>query len=160
MNNGINRQTSLRDKLKSSICCFTGSVHHHDPLDQGEGFYNKLHIPRTPISPAGSSTGGYSSWWLKKSPTGEYGNGGEQPRVRGRSLKSRMGRSRHHHHHRQSQSADFSYDPSSYALNFESESPEDDENFPLRNFSARLPASPPSPASPINYSGKEIVGYS
>ncbi|XP_020235648.1 uncharacterized protein LOC109815348 [Cajanus cajan] len=131
MQNSINRQHSLREKLKSSICCFTG----HEPLEQGEGLYSKFRIPRTPISPSGSTSS--SSWFKLRSPTAastEFA-----PRVRGRSLKSRMGRK---FLHRQSQSADFSYDPSSYALNFENESPHDHE-LPFRNFSSRLPASPP-----------------
>ncbi|CAJ1972047.1 unnamed protein product [Sphenostylis stenocarpa] len=140
MQNGINRQHSLKEKFKSSLCCFPGIV-HHDSLDHGEGFFNKLRIPRTPISPAGSTS---SFSWLKlRSPTStELGND-PQTRIRGRSLKSRMGRKLLHH--RQSQSADFSYDPSSYALNFENESPEE---FPFRNFSSRLPPSPP-----VEYSG-------
>ncbi|XP_027333326.1 uncharacterized protein LOC113848136 [Abrus precatorius] len=128
----MQRQTSLREKLKSSICCFTGTV-HHDPLDHGEGFYSKLHIPRTPTSPAGSTA---SSWFKINSVKSPTSHEFEAPRVSGRSLRSRMNR---RNNNRQSQSADFSYDPSSYALNFESECP---EQFPFRNFSSRLPASP------------------
>ncbi|KAG5110297.1 hypothetical protein JHK82_039520 [Glycine max] len=152
MQNGINRQLSLKEKLKSSLCCFSGSV-HSDPLERGEGgFYSKLRIPKTPISPQGSTSS--PSWFKIRSPTcTEYG-GDPHPRVRGRSLKSRMGRKLLHH--RQSQSADFSYDPSSYALNFEDDSPEE---IPFRNFSSRLPPSPPSSTPPVEYStGKEIVG--
>ncbi|XP_061363876.1 uncharacterized protein LOC133307389 [Gastrolobium bilobum] len=153
MHNGFNRQSTLKDKFKSSICCFTGTVHHHHHHhhDHSLDHYNKLDTPRTPLSP---------SSWFRKSPTSsEYGV--DTPRVRGRSLRSRMGH-RKHHHNRQSQSADFSYDPSSYALNFENESPENE--FPIRNFSSRLPASPPTPASlpPLSYSDmlpKEIIGY-
>ncbi|KAL5185201.1 hypothetical protein HKD37_17G048744 [Glycine soja] len=149
MQNGINRQKSLKEKLKSSLCCFSGTV-HSDPLERGEGgfFYDKLRIPKTPISPQGSTS---STWFKIMSPT-STNFGDPHPRVRGRSLKSRMGRKLLHH--RQSQSADFSYDPSSYALNFEDDSPQE---FPFRNFSSRLPSSP----SPVDYStgGKEIVGY-
>lgn len=60
-----------------------------------------------------------------------------------RNLISRIGR------HRKNNSADFRYDPLSYALNFD-EGFDDagDVEFPLRNFSARLPASPP-PASVV-----------
>ncbi|KAK7383480.1 hypothetical protein VNO78_29159 [Psophocarpus tetragonolobus] len=146
MQNGINRQQSLKEKIRSSMCCFTGTV--HDSLEHnGEGFYNKLHIPRTPISPAGSTS---SSWFKLRSPLGhDFSTNDQAPRVRGRSLKSRMGRKLLPH--RQSQSADFSYDPSSYALNFENDSPEE---IPFRNFSSRLPPSPPA-----EYSGG-IVAYS
>lgn len=153
MQNGINRQKSLKEKLKSSLCCFSGTV-HSDPLERGEGgfFYDKLRIPKTPISPQGSTS---STWFKIMSPT-STNFGDPHPRVRGRSLKSRMGRKLLHH--RQSQSADFSYDPSSYALNFEDDSPEE---IPFRNFSSRLPPSPPSSTPPVEYStGKEIVGYS
>lgn len=159
MNNGIHRQSSLREKLKSSICCFTSSVHHDSLEHQGERIFNKLHIPRTPISPAGSYSGSSSSFWFKKSPTGasEFGTThSTTPRGRSRGIRHRIGR----RHHRQSLSADFSYDPSSYALNFENE--EGHEELPIRNFSSRLPASPPS-SPPANYSEelpKEIVGYS
>ncbi|WJX16255.1 hypothetical protein P8452_06309 [Trifolium repens] len=161
MDNGIHRQSSIRDhirdKFKNSICCFTGNYHPHNDDDSsfgGEGFYNKLTIPRTPISPSGSS--GSPSSWFKKSPMSN--NGSEFSRVRGRSQRLRGSRK---NHNRQSQSADFSYDPSSYALNFESENAQDD--FPIRNFSSRLPRSPPRSSSKVNYSDelpKEIVGCS
>lgn len=157
MDDVIPRQSSIKEKLKNSICCFTGNLHHHgdDSPIGGEGFYNKLHIPRTPISPAGSSSS--PSSWFRKSPTC---NGSDFSRVRGKSQRSRVGRSKHHHH-RQSQSADFSYDPSSYALNFENETAQED--IPIMNFSSRLPRSPPRSPQTINYSDelpKEIVGYS
>ncbi|XP_020268194.1 uncharacterized protein LOC109843649 [Asparagus officinalis] len=46
-----------------------------------------------------------------------------------------------------SRSADFRYDPLSYALNFDEGNGDDlefaDEEFRCRNFSSRLPASPP-----------------
>ncbi|KAF9618266.1 hypothetical protein IFM89_000901 [Coptis chinensis] len=45
-------------------------------------------------------------------------------------------------------SGDYKYDPLSYALNFDQgsgEFPDDDDDFPVRNFSSRLPASPPQP---------------
>ncbi|CAL5206324.1 unnamed protein product [Lathyrus oleraceus] len=155
MDNGIQRQSSIKNKLKNTICCFTGNVHHHDSsFEEGEGFYNKLRIPKTPISPAGSSSS--SSSWFKKSPPN---NGSDFSRVRGRSIRARVGRKQCHN--RQSHSADFSYDPSSYALNFENESAQDD--IPFKDFSSRLPQSPPSSSSTTNYSDKfpkEIIGYS
>ncbi|GMH20587.1 hypothetical protein Nepgr_022428 [Nepenthes gracilis] len=52
---------------------------------------------------------------------------------------------------RRSHSTDFRYDPLSYALNFdEGEDIRETDEFPLRNFSARLPQSPatPSPQPP------------
>ncbi|CAK8569989.1 unnamed protein product [Lathyrus sativus] len=155
MDNGIPRQSSIKNKLKNTICCFTGNIHHHDSsFEEGEGFYNKLRIPKTPISPPGSTCS--SSLWFKKSPPC---NGSEFSRVRGRSIRALVGLK--HGHHRQSHSADFSYDPLSYALNFENESAQDD--VPMKAFSSRLPQSPPSSSSSGDYSDKlpkEIVGYS
>ncbi|CAI8605892.1 unnamed protein product [Vicia faba] len=155
MDNGISRQSSIRNKLKNTICCFTGNIHHHDSSwEEGEGFYDKLRIPKTPISPVGSSSS--PSSWFKKSPPS---NGSDITRIRGRSLRTLVGRK--HIHHRQSHSAEFSYDPSSYALNFENESDQNDS--PIKDFSSRLPHSPPSSSSTTNYSDKlpkEIVGYS
>ncbi|KAG6628162.1 uncharacterized protein LOC122297055 [Carya illinoinensis] len=45
--------------------------------------------------------------------------------------------------HDRRHSADFKYDAFSYALNFEEEDPRS-EDFPYRDFSARLPRTPPS----------------
>ncbi|XP_058727046.1 uncharacterized protein LOC131598467 [Vicia villosa] len=155
MDNGIPRQSSIRYKLKNTICCFTGNIHHHDSsFEEGDRSYNKLHIPKTPISPTSSSSSPCS--WFKKSPPS---NVSDYSRVRGKSLRTRVGRK--HGHHRQSHSADFSYDPLSYALNFENENAQDD--IPIKDFSSRLPQSPPSSSSTTNYSDKlpkEIVGYS
>ena len=150
-------QTSLRHKLKSSICCFSGTIHAHPHgfEDYGDSSYDKLNplrTPRTPISPA---------TWLKRSAIelGDSHRGG-----RGRHFMSRMGLK----HHRLSQSADFTYDPSSYALNFDDDSRAGNDEFPFRGFASRLPASPPLPSQkPDNYKEeppvtvtREIVGYS
>ncbi|GMH12474.1 hypothetical protein Nepgr_014315 [Nepenthes gracilis] len=54
------------------------------------------------------------------------------------NLLSRIGKSR-----RGNNAAEFRYDPLSYALNFDDDTRIDE--FPLRNFSARLPPSPPPP---------------
>ncbi|EOA22858.1 hypothetical protein CARUB_v10003586mg [Capsella rubella] len=52
----------------------------------------------------------------------------------------------HHHHHQRHQSqsypGDFSYDPLSYALNFEDDVRVSDEDGSFPNFTARLPQSP------------------
>ncbi|XP_022131639.1 uncharacterized protein LOC111004768 [Momordica charantia] len=55
-----------------------------------------------------------------------------------RYLVARIGRGSRRRYHA---SPDFTYDSSSYALNFEDDSRYDDE-FPLRNFAARLPRLP------------------
>ncbi|KAF7817279.1 uncharacterized protein G2W53_031248 [Senna tora] len=133
---------TLRHKLKSSICCFSHAyAHHHGSLDDADLYYKTLRSPM----PCGS--------WRKKSPSDESS---EPRRGRSRCLLSRIGRK----HRRYSQSADFSYDPSSYALNFEDDCRADDEEFPFRDFASRFkplpsstPTSPPPPA-------REIVGLS
>ncbi|KAK3437137.1 hypothetical protein EUGRSUZ_C01701 [Eucalyptus grandis] len=67
-------------------------------------------------------------------------------RYRCRSLIARIGRCRWRPGHAAAAAAassEFGYDPMSYALNFEDDrSRESDEEFPARNFSARLPLSP------------------
>ncbi|KAK3437139.1 hypothetical protein EUGRSUZ_C01699 [Eucalyptus grandis] len=65
-------------------------------------------------------------------------------RYRCRSLIARIGRCRWRPGHAAAAaSSEFGYDPMSYALNFEDDrSWESDEEFSMRNFSARLPVSP------------------
>ncbi|CAL0333062.1 unnamed protein product [Lupinus luteus] len=133
VHDGVNRESSKRPKLKYSICCFSSTI-SNDALENGELYYNKLSIPRTPTTPISPSS------WFKKSIASEFC--GDPTQVRGSSLKFRT--SRRNNNNRTSQSTDFSYDPFSYALNFENEGREE---FPSRNFSSRLPVSPP-PTSP------------
>ncbi|KAL4336384.1 hypothetical protein AHAS_Ahas12G0004800 [Arachis hypogaea] len=76
---------------------------------------------------------------MSKTPKSSSSSPATSPGSTSRWLRRHNSNNHHHHHHRQSLSADFSYDPSSYALNFEDDSGE----LPLRNFSARLPPSPP-----------------
>lgn len=72
-----------------------------------------------------ASTPSPSSWFRSKGQD-------TSPEIKPRS---RMGRHRRH-------SSDFSYDPLSYALNFEDEVVESEES-PVRSFASRLPTSPP-----------------
>ncbi|XP_062164098.1 uncharacterized protein LOC133870867 [Alnus glutinosa] len=107
---------SLRHKVK--LWCFSSSVHHSGPPEGDD--QDKPRSPRSPYA------------WIKSTAQ-------DLPEIRDRckNLISRIGcraRSRHHRSH----SADFSYDPLSYALNFEDDTRVDE--FPL-NFSARLAAS-------------------
>ncbi|KAL0311732.1 UNVERIFIED_CONTAM: hypothetical protein Sradi_5572500 [Sesamum radiatum] len=55
-----------------------------------------------------------------------------------RNFISRMTR------HRRHSSADFSYDPLSYSLNFHDDAPSSHDEFRAMNFASRLPASPPT----------------
>ncbi|EXB80750.1 hypothetical protein L484_008530 [Morus notabilis] len=130
---------------KPSMClsgCFSTSV-HHEVLGGDDS--DRIRTPRSPYA------------WLKLTAH-------ELPEIRDRcrNLISRLGRSRRNHHQRNS--SDFSYDLSSYALNFEDEYSRDDESFPLRNFSSRLPVSPPpSSAKYVSDSAavrREIVAFS
>ncbi|KAL1328987.1 hypothetical protein HN51_046151 [Arachis hypogaea] len=119
MQGGVHHESSLKEKLKSSMCCFMGKV--QESLDNNNNMLNiNTPMSKTPKSSSSSpaTSPGSTSRWLRRHNSNN---------------------NNHHHHHRQSLSADFSYDPSSYALNFEDDSGE----LPLRNFSARLPPSPP-----------------
>ncbi|KAF3447068.1 hypothetical protein FNV43_RR12248 [Rhamnella rubrinervis] len=136
--------SSLKDKLfKSSTClsgCFSiSSSVHHEILDNEEG--RIIHTPRS------------TYYWLKSTAH-------ELPEIRDRcrNLIFRIGRGR-----RNLNSGDFRYDPSSYALNFDDDSRDDE--FPLRDFSSRLPPSPPIRSLPQCVAGpaslrREIVGFS
>ncbi|KAG7543391.1 hypothetical protein ISN45_Aa07g033100 [Arabidopsis thaliana x Arabidopsis arenosa] len=138
---------SLKKKLKSRFCiagCFrTTNYHHHNIPDD---------LPSSPMTPATT----------EKSTQSPHGGGikTKSPRLtrtlsksheKCKSLIHRMGGGvtgvGGHGKHIRRHTADFHYDPSSYALNFDKG--DEDENidrFPLRNFSARLPRSPPSSA--------------
>lgn len=83
-----------------------------------------------------------------------------------RNIVSRIGRRGRNRH--SSMSADFSYDPSSYALNFEDDSSRPDELSPVNGFMERLPHSPPPssqsltspPPAKCSALRPEIVGFS
>ena len=136
MFNDYQQQPSSSPKIKTSLCCFNSSVHDHQPLKSEDK-------PRSPKSP-------YT--WLKSTAN-------ELPEIRYRckNLISRIGRSRKNHHLRW-HSADFSYDPLSYALNFEDDTRVDE--CPL-NFADRLAPSPsPSTPSKCERLQREIVAFS
>ncbi|KAI3513831.1 hypothetical protein L1887_12023 [Cichorium endivia] len=130
------RKFSLKDKIKQSLCfscCFTG---------------NRVETLR---SESTSSTGdnnkrpvyliGASSQWIKSRAAVDL------PEIKDkcRNIFGRIGCSNARQNHRRRRSStDFRYDPLSYALNFEEDSfgnLEDDA--PLKDFSSRLPSSPP-----------------
>ncbi|MCD7471442.1 hypothetical protein HAX54_011890 [Datura stramonium] len=114
--------SSLRTRRKTSSslsCCFNS---HR----------------RSDLFESSPSPTGFSSCWFRNKTTPHH----TLPEIRGKckSFIHRMGRQRRH------VSADFSYDPLSYAMNFEDNetSFDDYEEFPARNFAERLPLSPPS----------------
>ncbi|KAK9280276.1 hypothetical protein L1049_013964 [Liquidambar formosana] len=108
--------SSMRHKLKSTIC-FSCCPNRHETLE----IFSKPRLIRS------------SSTWLKSTA-------GKLPEIREkcRNLISWIGKS-------WQPSAEFRYDPLSYALNF-NEGYDDArvDEFPLRSFSTRLPASPPT----------------
>ncbi|XP_058111383.1 uncharacterized protein LOC131254704 [Magnolia sinica] len=115
------RHSSLKQKIRSSICfscCFRSGSGKEESQEQDE---------RPRLIRASSS-------WLRSRVQ-------DLPELKEkyRNAISRMGRSRR-------QSGDFRYDPLSYALNFDEGSEEfDADEFRFRNFSSRLPSSPPHP---------------
>ncbi|PIN08647.1 hypothetical protein CDL12_18775 [Handroanthus impetiginosus] len=111
--------SSFKDKLKQSLC-FSCCFRRRHRL------HEHLALQSPPL-PSGDSQD-YSLSEIKE---------------KCRSMLGISGR-----HKRHSPAAEFRYDPLSYALNFEDGFDFDDEA-PLRNFSARLPPSPPVPTAVV-----------
>ncbi|KAA3458048.1 histidine-rich glycoprotein-like [Gossypium australe] len=98
--------------MRSSICCFCSTVPHTEDVDEFEQLEEVKSSRSTPRSP-----------YLIKEKC--------------RNLMAWIGKGGHKHY----ASSDFSYDPMSYALNFEDESSRADE-LPFVNFSSRLRSTP------------------
>ncbi|XP_077236581.1 uncharacterized protein LOC143878161 [Tasmannia lanceolata] len=122
MEDDRHRDSSLKQKLKSSIClywCFRSS-----PREESVETDERPRLIR-------------SSSWIR-SKVHEIPDLKEKYR----NMISRMGMSRRH-------SSDFRYDPLSYSLNFdEGEDESQVDDFRYRNFSARLSASSRQDPSP------------
>ncbi|KAL0337597.1 UNVERIFIED_CONTAM: hypothetical protein Scaly_2034800 [Sesamum calycinum] len=117
---------SLRHKLKQSLCfscCFRRRSRPPPPLD-------------SPTSPSDDNP---ALIWVKTE--GPHDHSLSEIKDKCRSLLGLSGVN-----HKRYSSADFRYDPLSYALNFE-DGFESDDAAPLKTFSARLPPSPPLPAA-------------
>lgn len=113
----ISSLRTRRGKTSSSLsCCFNS--HRRSDLFESLPSPSKL-----------------SSCWFRNKTTHDH----NEIRGKCKSFIHRMGR------HRRHVSAEFSYDPLSYAMNFEDDetSFDDYEDFPARNCAARLPLSPP-----------------
>ncbi|KAF5749567.1 hypothetical protein HS088_TW04G01537 [Tripterygium wilfordii] len=130
--------SSLRNKLKSSLrlsSCFSNHHHHHQNGSQDD---------HEPFKSPGKATLTRTSSWRNKSRAHEI------PEFKEKCVNfiSRIGRHSHghgrgYHRRRHSMSADFKYDATSYALNFDEGIDENSsDEYPLRNFSSRLPPSP------------------
>ncbi|PKU85391.1 uncharacterized protein LOC110094068 [Dendrobium catenatum] len=117
--------TSLKQKVSFTawfFCCFRGAEAEGD-----EG------------TPAAASLLRSSSIWIRS-------KAGELPELteRCKEIMARISRSSRREY------GEFRYDPPSYALNFDegggSDDADDAKEFPYRNFSSRLPSTPPHPA--------------
>ncbi|KAF4404556.1 hypothetical protein CsatB_022861 [Cannabis sativa] len=109
--------------------CFSsrGVHHHHEVLGNNNDYRASSFRTRT---------------WLKSTA-----NDLPEIRERCRNLIQRWKIRRHNN--QPFQSSDFSYDLSSYSLNFEDDNSRfDDDEFRLKDFSSRLPASPSTPTLP------------
>ncbi|PSS08165.1 Interleukin-2 receptor subunit beta like [Actinidia chinensis var. chinensis] len=121
---------SFKNKLKQTLClscCFRNSRRETLGSSSSSSTTSTSSDDRPTLVRA-------PSMWLK-SRVHELPEIGDKCR----HLINRIGR-HHHHHRRHSSSADFRYDPLSYALNFDDSHVDE---APLQNFSARVPASPP-----------------
>ncbi|XP_062010907.1 uncharacterized protein LOC133727331 [Rosa rugosa] len=153
--------SGLKKKLRSSLCiipCFTNSKsHHHHHHHQGSA--------TAPTTPQGCSASGRSrddlgllrpsdaSLSTPKSARSHHHHEFSELKDKCRKVIGRMGR-----HSGRRHSGDFKYDELSYALNFDHEDPNmDDDSFPLRNFSARLPHSPPAESAAASPGSNEIT---
>ncbi|CAH8384907.1 unnamed protein product [Eruca vesicaria subsp. sativa] len=128
---------SFRKKLKSKLCIAGGCFRTTN---------NPQSLPEQPLSPTTPN---------ETSTQSPHGGGikNKSPRLartlsksheKCKNLIHRIGEGKHVRRH----TADFHYDPSSYALNFDRGDEDEHVNrFPLYNFSSRLPHSPPSSAT-------------
>lgn len=138
------RKISLKDKIKQSLCfscCFTGhrveTLRSESTSSTSNGDNNNKQRPLYLI--------GASSQWIKsRSPV-------DLPEIKDkcRNIFGRIGCSNARQNHRRRRSStDFRYDPLSYALNFEEDSYANlEDDAPLKDFSMRLPLSPPQSSS-------------
>ncbi|KAL9281197.1 hypothetical protein AtEden1_Chr5g0117601 [Arabidopsis thaliana] len=136
---------SLKKKLKSRFCiagCFrTTNHHHHDNIPDD--------LPSSPVTTEKSTQSPHGGGMKNKSPrlTRTLSKSHEKCKSLIHRMGGGVGGVGGHGKHIRRHTADFHYDPSSYSLNFDKGDEDDNiDRFPLRNFSARLPHSPPSSA--------------
>ncbi|GFZ08326.1 hypothetical protein Acr_20g0001340 [Actinidia rufa] len=115
-----------RRKKMSLSCCF-----HSRNLDT----YADVSAASSPSVGKLSPIVSPSSWFQSK--------GGDFPETKGKCRRSNFISKIGGRHARRHHSADFSYDPLSYALNFDEGGQGASENVHIEKFSARLPVSPP-----------------
>ncbi|XP_024961302.1 uncharacterized protein LOC112501805 [Cynara cardunculus var. scolymus] len=130
------RKFSLKDKIKQSLCfscCFP--TNHRQNL-HSESTSSGSDNSKRPLFLVGAS-----SQWIRSRATLDL----PEIKHKCRNIFGQIGCSNgKQNHRRRRSSADFRYDPLSYALNFEEDSGMNlEEDTPLKDFSARLPLSPP-----------------
>ncbi|PSS11187.1 hypothetical protein CEY00_Acc15460 [Actinidia chinensis var. chinensis] len=115
-----------RRKKMSLSCCFHGHNLDTSAYDSTASFpsVGKLSPIMSP-----------SSWFRSK--------GGDFPETKGKCRRSNIIHKIGGRHARRHHSADFSYDPLSYALNFDEGGRGGSEDGHIEEFSSRLPVSPP-----------------
>ncbi|KAG6586352.1 hypothetical protein SDJN02_17886, partial [Cucurbita argyrosperma subsp. argyrosperma] len=144
--------SSLKAKIKSSLClscCLRRhrNGHHHLQRHQHQrrmSFSSDGEVP-SPLTRCSSAKDKSRSRESPESKTDWRPH-----------FISRLGR---HSRRHSSASVDFHYDALSYALNFDEGYDEGhvDDAFPLRNFSSRLPASPPKSAPSSTETSREMT---
>ncbi|CAN8275522.1 unnamed protein product [Cochlearia groenlandica] len=143
---------SFKKKLICITGCFRKTNHPHDISDQ----------PLSPTTPAADKTNQSPRVGIMKTKSPRLNRTLSKSQEKCRTLINKIGggggggatgQGKHVRRH----TTDFHYDPSSYALNFDRGDEEDNVGrFPLRNFSARLPRSPPSSATAADSSSFTI----
>ncbi|KAI3801783.1 hypothetical protein L1987_29897 [Smallanthus sonchifolius] len=135
------RKFSLKDKIKHFFClacCFTTNrretLRSEPPSSAGDNTKRPLYLI------------GASSQWIKSRASVDL----PEIKYKCRNLLGPIGGSNGKPNHRRRRSStDFSYDPLSYALNFEEDSCANlEDDAAVMNFSSRLPSSPP-PSSAV-----------
>ncbi|KAH0774430.1 hypothetical protein KY290_011567 [Solanum tuberosum] len=122
---------SLKQKLKNSLCFSCCFPHRRPP-------------PPPPPPPPSSSDENPALIWVNNDEPSNL------PKLKDKVLNVLnfvgTGSNRHKRH----ASTELRYDPMSYSLNFEDGFDDDNEEIaPLRNFSSRLPPSPPVKSMPV-----------
>ncbi|XP_022732403.1 kininogen-1 [Durio zibethinus] len=153
--------SSLKQKLKSSLRLpwLRNHSHRHHHHQRVAVSASTTPLPTPSTSPQGNNhnkpglSRTSSSTWLKspefkdkcRNLINRIGHGPGHRHSRSLSHSNGHGYQGYNHGHGRRHSADFRYDPSSYALNFDEGSDDSQlDGFPFRNFSARLPPSPTS----------------
>lgn len=123
--------SSLKTKLKNSLCfscCFRRLPNRQ----------THRQVPDSPSSPPPSDEKPALLWLKTRAPQDLK----DEIKDKCLTIFGRNGR------HKRHASAEFRYDPLSYSLNFE-DGFDDDDEYPLRNFSARLPPPQPVRSAPL-----------